>query len=131
MNLPQNKETKTSTHKQNFLDLMSKTQFKIGKNTGTLHFHNETLRHSTGEFSLNRIFSFSPKKHSPLRPSSKIVKPKSSNFESKKIPYKNLIEKTQILLKNHKKQLPNTSHSNPRSQSALRGKSRRYLSSVF
>jgi hypothetical protein len=132
MNLPQNKETKTSNEKQDFLSKFQKNSFKVGKDTGTLHFHNETLRHSTGEFTLNRLFSISPPKPSnfSLKSSKKVRN--SSKSKSLKPGYKKLLENTQKILQN-KKSSPLRPCSKPRPFSALKGKSRKYLnlSSIF
>lgn len=120
--------------KEDFLRTRPKSKYKVGKFTGTLHFHGETLRHSSGEFSLNRIFSIKAGK-SQRRVESvnkKTEKKVSKRYNSE---FKKLCEETSKVLNaaQNSKRTPIKDLITGQNFSVLRAKSRKYLtlSSVF
>ena len=121
--------------KEDFLKTREKAKFKIGKLTGTLHFHGETLRHSTGEFSLNRIYSIKADKNSRRVESVKKEKVKNKVNKRYNSEYKRLCEETLKVLNTAQKskRTPIKDLQAGQNLSVLRAKSRKYLtlSSIF
>lgn len=125
---------KTTEKKEDFLKIRTNDKFQIGKNTGTLHFHNETLRHDSGEFSLNRIFSNGSEK-SRKRPAS--AKKETSKKIQKRYDSecKKLFEQTRKVLNTTpiSKRTPIKDLLSTKYNSVLQAKSRKYLnlSNIF
>jgi hypothetical protein len=102
---PNNQATETKDLKSRPIKL-DKVNWGKFEGIGNLHFHNQTLRHNSGEFTMNRIYS-SAKRSKKLENSDKSHrKYKNSGKRQKKSPVlntdeiKSLLNKTQRVLSN-------------------------------